>query len=97
MASIGDDICYGLELVEACRVTRSRKEDLVTRHTYEVRVIGSLGPAAHEAFAGMTVKVEPPVTVVSGDLDQPGRVRSAALGSLFRGDDAAGPVVIVTL
>lgn len=57
----------------------------MTRHTYEVRVIGSLGPAAHEAFAGMMVEVEPSITVLSGDLDQPGlhalldRVRALGL------------------
>jgi hypothetical protein len=38
--------------------------------TYEIRVIGSLGPAAREAFADMAVEVEPTVTVFSGDLDQ---------------------------
>ena len=43
----------------------------MTRRTYEVRVIGSLGPAAREAFADMAVEVEPTVTVLSGDLDQP--------------------------
>lgn len=38
--------------------------------TYEIRVIGSLGPAAREAFADMVVEVEPTITVLSGDLDQ---------------------------
>ena len=42
----------------------------MTRHTYETRVIGSLGPAAREAFADMAVEVEPTITVLSGDLDQ---------------------------
>jgi hypothetical protein len=42
----------------------------VTRHTYEIRVIGSLGPATREAFADMEVDVEPTITVLSGDLDQ---------------------------
>jgi hypothetical protein len=42
----------------------------VTRHTYEIRVIGSLGPATREAFADMEVEVEPSITVLSGDLDQ---------------------------
>jgi hypothetical protein len=57
----------------------------VTRHTYEIRVIGSLGPAGREAFADMMVEVEPAVTVLSGDLDQPGlhalldRVRALGL------------------
>lgn len=43
----------------------------MTTHTYEIRVIGSLGPAAREAFADMDVEVEPTITVLSGDLDQP--------------------------
>ena len=42
----------------------------MTRQTYEIRVIGSLGPAAREAFADMMVEVEPTITVLSGDLDQ---------------------------
>jgi hypothetical protein len=59
--------------------------DLVTRQTYEIRVIGSLGPAAREAFADMLVEVEPTITVLSGDFDQPGlhelldRVRALGL------------------
>jgi hypothetical protein len=64
-------------------VTRSRKEAPVT--TYEIRVIGSLGPAAREAFADMAVEVEPTITVLSGDFDQRGlhalldRVRALGL------------------
>jgi hypothetical protein len=42
----------------------------VTRHTYEIKVIGSLGPASREAFADMVVEIEPTITVLSGDLDQ---------------------------
>ena len=38
--------------------------------TYEIRVIGSFGPAAREAFADMMVEAEPTITVMSGDLDQ---------------------------
>lgn len=55
------------------------------RRTYEIRVIGFLGPASHEALAGMVVKVEPAITVLSGDLDQRGlqavldRVRALGL------------------
>jgi hypothetical protein len=55
------------------------------RHTYEIRVIGSLGPAAREAFGDMLVEVEPTITVLSGDLDQQGlhdlldRVRALGL------------------
>jgi hypothetical protein len=57
----------------------------MTRHTYEIRVVGSLGPAAREAFADMLVEVEPTITVLSGDLDQHGlhdlldRVRALGL------------------
>ena len=57
----------------------------MARHTYEIRVIGSLSPAAREAFAGMLVEVEPTITVLSGDLDQCGlhdlldRVRALGL------------------
>jgi hypothetical protein len=29
-----------------------------------------IGPAARQAFAGLGVVVEPPVTVLAGDLDQ---------------------------
>jgi hypothetical protein len=43
----------------------------MTRQVYEIRVVGSLGPAAREAFADMLVEVEPTITVLSGDLDQP--------------------------
>lgn len=38
--------------------------------SYEVRVVGSLGPAAREAFANLAVDVEPTSTVLSGDLEQ---------------------------
>lgn len=57
----------------------------MSHHTYEIRVVGSLGPAAREAFADMAVETEPPITVLSGDLDQTGlhalldRVRALGL------------------
>jgi hypothetical protein len=57
----------------------------VTRHVYEIRVVGSPGPATREAFAGLAVEVEPAVTVLSGELDQCGlhalldRVRALGL------------------
>ena len=57
----------------------------MTRHIYEIKVIGSFGPATHEAFADMIVEVEPTTTVLSGDLDQRGlhtvldRVRALGL------------------
>ncbi len=42
----------------------------MTTRTYEIRVVGSIGPAAREAFSGMGVDVEPAITVLSGTLDQ---------------------------
>jgi hypothetical protein len=65
--------------------TRSRKEALVTRHTYEIRVFGSFGPDAREVFADMIVQAEPTITVLSGEFDQRGlhalldRVRALGL------------------
>ena len=44
----------------------------MTRHMYKIKVIGSFGPATHEAFADMVVEVEPTSTVLSGNLDQRG-------------------------
>ena len=55
-----------------------------TRH-YEIRVVGSIGPAAREAFSDMGVDTEPASTVLSGSLDQGGlhamldRVRALGL------------------
>jgi hypothetical protein len=43
----------------------------VTSHSFEISVIGSLSPAPREAFADLEVEVEPTITVLSGDLDQP--------------------------
>jgi hypothetical protein len=43
----------------------------MTRHSYEIKIIGTLGPATKEAFADLVVEVEPAITVLSGDLDQP--------------------------
>jgi hypothetical protein len=40
------------------------------RNSYEIRVLGALGPAAREAFDGLLVDVEPTTTVLSGDLEQ---------------------------
>jgi hypothetical protein len=57
----------------------------MTRHTYEIKVIGSFGPATREAFADMVVEIEPTITVLSADLDQCGlhavldRVRALGL------------------
>jgi len=57
----------------------------VSRRRYEIRVIGSFGPATDEAFADLMVEVEPGITVLSGNLDQRGlhavldRVRALGL------------------
>jgi hypothetical protein len=40
------------------------------RNSYEIRVLGALGPAAREAFVGLCLDVEPTTTVLSGDFDQ---------------------------
>jgi hypothetical protein len=42
----------------------------MSRVTYEIRVVGSLGPAASEAFTDVSVDVEPTATVLTGDLEQ---------------------------
>lgn len=39
---------------------------------YEVRVAGTVGPAAREAFGDLEIRVEPGVTVLVGELDQAG-------------------------
>ena len=57
----------------------------MTSHSYEIRVVGSLGPAAREAFGDMVVEAEPATTVLVGDFDQAAlhalldRVRSLGL------------------
>jgi hypothetical protein len=47
-----------------------RKEGPVIGRSYEIRVVGSLGPAARAAFTDVAVEVEPTATVLCGDLDQ---------------------------
>ena len=42
----------------------------MTTRNYEIRVVGSIGPAAREAFSSLGVDVEPAITVLSGSLDQ---------------------------
>ena len=42
----------------------------MARAVYEIRVVGSLGPAAQEAFADVALDLEPATTVLSGELDQ---------------------------
>lgn len=55
------------------------------KHTYEIRVVGSLGPAARQAFTDVALEVEPTATVLCSDLDQAGlhalldRVRALGL------------------
>jgi len=57
----------------------------VTRHTYEIRVIGSFGADVREEFADTIVQMEPSITVLSGEFDQRGlhalldRVRTLGL------------------
>jgi hypothetical protein len=68
----------GLELVEVHRVRgdgRPVGRDAgtactVTNSLYEIRVVGALGPAAREAFAGLAIDVETTSTLISGDLEQ---------------------------
>ena len=43
---------------------------VVTPVTYEIRVVGKIGPAAREAFGGLDMDTEPTATVLSGELDQ---------------------------
>lgn len=42
----------------------------MAKSSYEIRVIGALGPAAREAFADLVLDVEPLMTVLAGDLEQ---------------------------
>jgi hypothetical protein len=42
----------------------------VTGVAYEIRVVGSLGPAAREAFGDLDLETEPTSTVLSGEMDQ---------------------------
>lgn len=43
---------------------------MVTKNSYEIRVVGSLGPAACAAFSDLAIDVEPLTTVLTGELDQ---------------------------
>ena len=44
----------------------------MSTHHYEIRVVGSIGPAAQEAFSDMGMDVEPVSTVLSSTLNQRG-------------------------
>ena len=55
---------------------------------YEVRVLGQVGPAAREAFADVAVEVEPPSTVLTGEMDQ------AALHGLLERIQALGLEIV---
>jgi hypothetical protein len=59
--------------------------DPVIERSYEIRVVGSLGRAARDAFGDVAIEIEPTATVLWGDLDQAGlhvlldRVRALGL------------------
>jgi len=39
--------------------------------SYELRLLGRIGPAAREGFADLRIRLEPTTTLLSGALDQP--------------------------
>jgi hypothetical protein len=57
----------------------------MTPPTYEIRVVGVVGPAGRQAFADLAIDVEPTTTVLTGALDHGGlhevldRVRALGL------------------
>jgi hypothetical protein len=55
----------------AARELASQEEGLVATYAYEIRVVGSLGPAARDAFTDVHLEVEPTATILSAHLDQP--------------------------
>jgi hypothetical protein len=44
----------------------------VGTRTYEIRVVGALGPAGRKAFSDVSIAVEPSVTVLTADVAQSG-------------------------
>jgi hypothetical protein len=44
----------------------------VGKRTYEIRVVGALGPAGRSAFSDVMIDFEPTVTVLTADLGQSG-------------------------
>jgi hypothetical protein len=57
----------------------------MAKHTYEIRVVGALGPAGREAFADVDIDIQPTSTVLTAEVGQTGlhalldRVRSLGL------------------
>ncbi len=60
----------------------------MSRRLYEIRVRGSIGPAARQAFTGLVIDEEPPTTVLTGQLSQEG------LHSLLERTEALGLEVL---
>jgi hypothetical protein len=44
----------------------------VGKRTYEIRVVGALGPAGRKAFSDVSIAVEPSATVLTADVAQSG-------------------------
>jgi hypothetical protein len=44
----------------------------VATRTYEIRVVGALGPAGRRAFSDVSIQVEPAATVLTADVAQSG-------------------------
>jgi hypothetical protein len=44
----------------------------VSTRTYEIRVVGALGPAGRKAFADVSIEVEQTATVLTADVAQSG-------------------------
>jgi hypothetical protein len=42
----------------------------MSRAEYEIRVVGTLGPAAQAAFDDLDVDVEPTATILTGEFEQ---------------------------
>lgn len=44
----------------------------LTRSIYELRVAGTIGPAARDAFSHLSIQVQASTTVLSGSMDREG-------------------------
>jgi hypothetical protein len=75
-------------LIKATRDVEGSEANMA-KVEYEVRVLGQVGPAAREAFADVAVEVEPPATVLTGEMDQ------AALHGLLERIQALGLEIVV--